>query len=146
MQNRRRILGTITLLSAALVGVCVAGKPASARRAIPDVTGSYFGGFQGRDGLLLQSDLDITLQVRQRISARLSVGAVMPGATLQGVVTPSGRITLVGRAGSGRNITQIKLQGTYNPGEDGEAATVVGRFIATGANRGKGTFSLRGGR
>ena len=146
MQNRRRTLGTITLLSAALIGVCAGSQPASARRAIPDVTGSYFGRFQDRNGTLLQSDLNITLQVRQRIGGRLSVGAVLHGMAFQGVVTPSGRVTLVGRGGSGGNNTQLKLQGTYNPSDEDMPASIVGRFIATGTVRGQGTFILRGGR
>lgn len=137
--NRRTLLalGALCLLTLPAAGPARSAPPAEMR-------GSYFGSFTSSGGTTLNGDLTIHLHDRRSIAGALTVGGVIQGLQLGGKCAGNGSFTANGFVQQGGRRVRLRLTGVFNPGGNGELATLTGTYTLRGAEREAGTFSLSG--
>lgn len=132
------------LVSATLLAALGQPRPAAARRAAPNIRGSYFGHFQSTGGDFWTSDLTLTIQANRKVSGQVNVAAIIRGASVMGTVSPSQQFHLTARSVRGQRPMKMMLKGRAMLDPDTERITLTGNYSATGAVREKGTFTLVG--
>lgn len=132
------IVATLGLAAAA------GGRPAAARRAAPDIRGSYFGNLRNTRGDLRQCDVVIASQNARWVGGVLNVAALPQGAGMTGALTGSDRITLTAQSSQGRKQVQIKLRARYEAQPELNRVMIIGSYVVTGGMQEKGTFELVG--
>jgi len=121
----------------------LASRPADARRAIPDMRGSYFGTLRDFRGNLRQCDAVIVSQNANWVGGLLNIAAIPQGAGMRGTVNSRGRMTLTAQSSQGRQV-RIKLRARYEAEPELNRVMLVGTYVITGGIRESGTFELRG--
>ena len=140
--------GSTLCAALAVAGLCVGAAPhpvSAARPAGVNLEGSYSGTFRSTSGSVLQCDLAIFQQLGRRLDGEINVAAVHRQVIVTGRCSRSGSLTLVGRSGSGRNISQLKIRGRFRPEGNSGNGVIEGSYLVTGATRDRGTFTARGG-
>lgn len=133
-------------LAAATFGLAslAAERPAAARRAVPDVRGSYFGSLRNTRGDLRQCDANIASQNARWVGGMLNIAALPQGASMTGLLQNKDRITLTAVASQGRTPVRIKLRARFEAQPELNRVVITGNYVVSGGMREKGTFTLVG--
>ena len=140
----RPITAAGLLVCATLLTSLARPRPAAARRAAPNIRGSYFGSFQSTDGDYWTADMTLTIQASNRISGQVNMAGIIREAGVVGTISPSMQLNLTGRETRGQRPMRMKLSGKAIIDPDSDRVTLRGSYTVTGAVREKGTFELVG--
>ncbi|MGV3720156.1 MAG: hypothetical protein ACO1SX_04525 [Actinomycetota bacterium] len=143
MYPRHSIAVGLVVATLGLAAGAVA-RPAAARRAAPDIRGSYIGNLRTTRGDLRQCDFVIASQNARWVGGVLNVAALPQGASMTGVLTGSDRITLNAQSSQGRRPVRIKLRARFEVQPELDRVVIIGSYVVTGGMREKGTFELVG--
>lgn len=140
----RPLPGFCLLLSASLFAYLAFPRPAAAKRAAPNIRGSYFGAFQSTGGDYWTADMTLTFQSTRQVSGLMNLAGIIWGAGVQGTFTPAQQFNLTGQSPRGQRPYRLKLRGKATLDPDTGRAVLTGTYVITGAMREKGTFELQG--
>jgi hypothetical protein len=143
MYPRHSAAVALVVTTLGLAAVAVA-RPAAARRAAPDIRGSYFGNLRNTRGDLRQCDVVIASQNARWVGGVLNVAALPQGASMTGVLSGSDRITLCAQSSQGRKPVRIKLRARFEMEPEFDRVVITGNYVITGGMQEKGTFELVG--
>lgn len=135
---------TLLALGALFLSSTLPVREAHSAPAYPDMRASYFGSFTSNRNITLYSELNIDLHVKKLVSGTFNMGAVLRDVLFEGKCERSGRFTVTGMVREGGRRLRIRLEGKFNPGGNGELATLTGRYQISGPRRERGTFRFSG--
>jgi hypothetical protein len=140
----RSIAGAGLLATASLLTSVALPRPVAARRAAPNIRGSYFGSFQSTGGDFWTADMTLTIQTARRVSGQMNMAGIIRGAGVSGTFSPTQEFTLIGRAAKWQRPMRMKLRGRASIDPDNNRVTLSGTYQATGSVRESGNFELVG--
>lgn len=145
-------VGALVFGLAAVLTACQS-RPADAarRRPLPDISGSYFGSFNGDNGDFWPADFSITIQNKSRVGGSMQAAGRYRNVFFKGTLRPANgayALKLNGRGGMGRQALRITIRATYSPpaaDDPARVGTISGEYFVRGQLRERGTFTVRGG-
>lgn len=132
------------LVPTSLLASLAMPRPVEAKRAAPNIRGSYFGAFQSTGGDFWTADMTLTFQNTRQVSGLMNLSGIIRGAGVYGTFTPSQQFNITGQSPRGQRPFRVKLRGKATINEETGRVTLNGTYVITGSMREKGTFQLTG--